>query len=186
MQVTDTSGAQAIGTVSINIQPAPLQMTSGAVFPTGQVGVNYPPQILTSTGGTPPYTFSITGGSLPAGLTLSNGLIGGTPSVAGPFAFTLIATDSAATPLNATVGISGYDQTQLRRISVCRAATASFSLTSGTSAPPTPATVSGKFDRRLPDSFVHHILFRAVGDCWPDPRARPAASPSDPTPRRCH
>ncbi len=49
VQVTDTSGAQAIGTVSINIDPAPLMITNGAVFPAGQVGVDYPAQILTAS-----------------------------------------------------------------------------------------------------------------------------------------
>jgi uncharacterized protein (TIGR03437 family) len=140
VQVTDTSGGQAIGAVSINIEPATLQITTGAIFPAGQVGVNYPAQILTATGGTPPYTFSITG-SLPAGLALSNGEIGGTPSATGNFAFTLMVTDSAATPLTASLGVSGSINPNAADLSLS-AATASFSVAPGASGPPTPATIT--------------------------------------------
>jgi uncharacterized protein (TIGR03437 family) len=140
VQVADTSGGQAIGAVSINIEPAPLQITTGAIFPIGQAGVNYPAQILTATGGTPPYTFSITG-SLPAGLALSNGEIGGTPSTTGRFAFTLMVTDSAATPLTASLGVSGSINPNSADLSLS-AATASFSLAPGASGPPTPATIT--------------------------------------------
>ena len=52
---------------------------------------------LTASGGTAPYTWAITAGALPAGLTLSSaGLISGTPSVSGPFSFSVTATDSGA------------------------------------------------------------------------------------------
>ncbi len=140
VQVTDTSGGQAIAAVSINVEPAPLQTTTGGIFPTGQVGVTYPVQILTATGGTPPYTFGITG-ALPAGLALSNGEIGGTPSAAGAFNFTLTVKDSAATPLTASLGISGVINPTAADL-ILSAATASFSLAPGASGPPTPATIT--------------------------------------------
>ncbi len=47
--------------MTINIQPAPLQITNGTTFPTGLLDVGYPTQILTATGGTPPYSFSVKG-----------------------------------------------------------------------------------------------------------------------------
>lgn len=55
---------------------------------------------LAATGGAAPYTFAVTAGSLPAGLVLSaGGALTGTPTVAGPVAFTVTATD--------TVGCTG-------------------------------------------------------------------------------
>ncbi len=50
---------------------------------------------LTARGGTPPYSYSITDGSLPDGLFLDvgTGVISGNASAAGPFVFTVRATD---------------------------------------------------------------------------------------------
>ncbi len=44
-------------------------------------------------GGKPPVTLALTGGALPAGLTFANGVITGTPTGPGNFAFTVQATD---------------------------------------------------------------------------------------------
>src|SRR6185369_10154747 len=50
---------------------------------------------LSAAGGTGPYTFALTSGALPAGLALSSGgVISGTPTVTGNFAFSVQATDS--------------------------------------------------------------------------------------------
>jgi hypothetical protein len=52
-------------------------------------------ETITATGGTAPYTFSITSGAQPTGLTLSSGgTLSGTPTVTGPFSFTVNATDA--------------------------------------------------------------------------------------------
>lgn len=52
----------------------------------------------TALGGVPPYNFTITEGSLPPGLTInqSSGVITGTPSQLGSYAFTVTLTDSAS------------------------------------------------------------------------------------------
>jgi hypothetical protein len=52
-------------------------------------------QNLMATGGIGPYTWSISSGTLPSGLTLSaSGKLSGTPTTAGNFTFTVLATDS--------------------------------------------------------------------------------------------
>ena len=140
VRVSDTSGGQAIGTVAIDVEPAPLRITTGAIFPSGQVGIDYPVQILTAAGGTQPYTFSIQG-SLPAGLTLANDEIGGTPTTPGDFAFTVIATDSAATPLKAALNVTGTINPNSPDL-LLSSATAFFSLAPGSSGGSTPNTIT--------------------------------------------
>jgi uncharacterized protein (TIGR03437 family) len=54
-------------------------------------------QSLEVTGGTAPLTYSVNGGNLPTGITIdpNSGLLSGTPTVAGPFNFTIQVKDSA-------------------------------------------------------------------------------------------
>lgn len=64
--------------------------------------------LLTATGGTLPYTWSLSSGSLPAGLSLSSpwGLIYGTPTAGGSYHFTMTVTDSSSPAQTATATIS--------------------------------------------------------------------------------
>jgi uncharacterized repeat protein (TIGR01451 family) len=73
--------------------------------PSGEVGVSYS-DLLTVTGGTSPFTWTISSGSLPPGLSInsSTGAITGTPTTAGTFSFTVKVTDSAS--LSATEATS--------------------------------------------------------------------------------
>ena len=76
-----------IGTNSLTVNPAAL--------PNGTLTVAYS-QTVSASGGTGPYTFAVSAGALPTGLSLdvNSGDITGTPTVAGPFSFTIRATDS--------------------------------------------------------------------------------------------
>ena len=70
-------------------------LTVSGAPPSGTVGTAYS-TALSAAGGTAPYTWSILSGSLPAGLTLnaSTGVISGTPTTQGAYAFTAQAQDA--------------------------------------------------------------------------------------------
>jgi uncharacterized protein (TIGR03437 family) len=138
VQVSDALGSTVLGTVTINVNAAPVQITNGAILPSGVTGADYPAQILTASGGVPPYTFGVKG-SLPPGLTLSNGQIGGKPTVAGDTSFTLVATDSAAIPTTGLRGVSVRVRPAAPDL-VLSSGNISFSLTSGTASLPSPGS----------------------------------------------
>ena len=98
--VTDSESPAQTASASTSIvvapaSPQPLVIAS-STLPSGMNGVAYS-QALQASGGTPGYTWSITSGSLPAGLTLTNGVISGTPTVtSGTFNFTASVTDSGS------------------------------------------------------------------------------------------
>lgn len=75
---------------------APTIAINPATLPDTTLSIPYS-QILTATGGTAPYTYTISAGDLPAGLTLSaTGTLSGTPTDAGTFNVTVMATDALA------------------------------------------------------------------------------------------
>jgi uncharacterized repeat protein (TIGR03803 family) len=88
---TDAAGASASAhyTVIISLILMPGSLPPWTANQPGYV------QTITTTGGTAPYSYAATG-TPPAGLTLSgNGVLTGTPTVAGSYLFTVTATDSA-------------------------------------------------------------------------------------------
>ncbi len=147
LDVSDAAGSQAVGTVTINVQPAPLLVTSGSAFPVGTPGVHYPAQVLTATGGVPPYTFSVASvasvanGSLPGGLAVTDGQIAGIPTAAGTFDFTLVATDSAPVPATASWAASVTIESNPWQL-ILSAGSASFSMAPSATALPPPATIT--------------------------------------------
>jgi hypothetical protein len=81
----------ASATLSLLIQPAPLEVTTTSL-PPGQVGVPYS-ATLAASGGVPPYTWTASG--LEAGLSLSGDVISGTPTVAELDSVVVTVTDQA-------------------------------------------------------------------------------------------
>lgn len=90
----DTNNVNTCGVIlcgAITVNPATL--------PNGTVGTPYN-QVVSATGGTAPYTFSVSSGALPTGLLLNQatGAITGTPTAAGTFTFTITAVDAGGCP----------------------------------------------------------------------------------------
>ncbi|KQX97256.1 hypothetical protein ASD22_08165 [Rhodanobacter sp. Root480] len=78
---------------TINVAPASL--------PGATVGTAYT-QTVSASGGTAPYSFAATG-SIPPGLSVSsNGTLSGTPTIAGDFTFSIVATDAQSFTGNRT------------------------------------------------------------------------------------
>lgn len=96
-QVTDAAGLTASRGFVLVVAESPLEILSVSLQDAA-VG-EYHTEMLSATGGTVPYFWSVVAGSLPPGLVLgSDGELAGTPSVAGRFNFTaLVADDSGST-----------------------------------------------------------------------------------------
>lgn len=103
---TDVNGCP--GTRSYLLRVCPVVAVSPGSLPAGTVGTGYS-QTLVGSGGTGPYTFAASG-SLPPGVTLSSaGVLSGTPTRSGTFAFTVTATDvsgCSAAPQSYTVRVA--------------------------------------------------------------------------------
>jgi hypothetical protein len=75
--------------------PAPLAITTSSL-PSGMAGSVYS-AVVTASGGTTPYSFSLASGALPTGLALgTNGTLAGTPTQSGTFSFSVRATDASS------------------------------------------------------------------------------------------
>jgi Autotransporter beta-domain/Bacterial Ig-like domain (group 3)/Putative Ig domain/IPT/TIG domain len=90
---TGTGPFTVSGTYTLVVATATVTLSPG-VLPVPTVGAPYN-QVLTASGGLPPYAFATTGGSLPAGLILNPaGTITGTPTAAGGYSFVVTVTDA--------------------------------------------------------------------------------------------
>jgi len=100
VKVTDATGASS--SQALNIVVSTLAFTTTSPLPPGQIGTVYNEQFA-ATGGTGALTFSLaSGATLPAGLTLTNGDLTGTPTAAGSFSFGITVTDSGTPPASIT------------------------------------------------------------------------------------
>ena len=101
------TSSSSVLTQIVNISPIVITPTT---LPNPVLNAAYSRTLTaTSVSALAPISFSVTGGTLPTGLALSSaGVLSGTPTVLGPFSFTVTATDSAApTPLTGTRTYSG-------------------------------------------------------------------------------
>lgn len=89
----DSLGCISAQAFSISIGCLPITLVPSSL-PDGSVGTGYS-QGIASSGGTPPYSYSLTAGALPPGITLSSpGLVSGTPVTSGTYNFTVTSTDT--------------------------------------------------------------------------------------------
>lgn len=98
-------GAQASVTFTITPPAAPLVITTSSL-PNGTVGTSYS-STLAGSGGTLPYTWSLASGALPAGFQISHaGLLSGTASQSGTYAFAVKVTDANANTASQSLQLS--------------------------------------------------------------------------------
>jgi large repetitive protein len=107
---TDTDGDVGTANITITVNAGATVTVSTTSLPDGTVRTAYS-ETVTATGGTPPYTWSLPSGTLPPGLTpnADAGTIIGTPTTAGSYPFSVVATDSdgvASAPQALTIVIN--------------------------------------------------------------------------------
>lgn len=101
---TDAQGAQGSRDYYWAIDPAVT--VAPPTVPGGKVGQAYM-QGLSANGGTAPYIFTMTAGELPPGISISTaGLLSGTPTTAGFYAFAVQATDARGLAGQTTYNVS--------------------------------------------------------------------------------
>jgi hypothetical protein len=105
VQVTDSSTPPRNTTANFVVAVVPA-LTVVPLMPTANPGVAYNSPLLIA-GGAAPYTSSIISGTLPAGLTLTNGIVSGTTTAAsGNYTFTVQVTDSSSPPVTVTQAVT--------------------------------------------------------------------------------
>lgn len=109
------NGAVTLDTNNVNtcgVLVCPVITVNPASLPNGTVGAAYN-QVVSATGGTAPYTFSVSSGALPTGLLLNpaTGAITGSPTTAATSNFTITAVDangcSGSRPYSITIAAPG-------------------------------------------------------------------------------
>ena len=115
--VTATDSLTQTGTRAYSMTVLNVLSIAPVTAASGTVGVAYS-QALTASGATGAVSWAVTAGALPAGLSLgaASGIIGGTPTAAGSFAFTVVATDSLT-----QTGTRAYSMTVLDPLAITTA-----------------------------------------------------------------
>jgi hypothetical protein len=109
VEASDTGGRTARQMYDVFVIPEALQIVT-ASLPMGREGTAYD-HLLVGSGGVPPLTWSIGSGALPAGLSITEDRISGTPSASGPFSLVLVLKDAEGTARQqpVTLTIAGLD-----------------------------------------------------------------------------
>jgi hypothetical protein len=105
--ITATDSLGATGVRNYQLRICPITDLLPSVLRDAVLNTPYH-QLLTINGSASPQTYAVTSGALPPGITLAaNGALDGTPTVAGPYSFTITATETnscaAAQPYSLTV-----------------------------------------------------------------------------------
>lgn len=124
LRVTDGVNATAEKDFTLAISTAPA-ITANATLSEATLGLAYS-QTVTISGGTAPQTWSKTSGTLPDGVTLnpSTGVLGGTPTVAGTFNFTIQVADANAATASKALSVVVNNALAITKTSPVPAATA--------------------------------------------------------------
>ena len=91
---TGSNGCSSAQAFTIVINCPTITLTPASPLPAGTVASAYN-QLISQTGGTGTFTYTVTAGTLPPGLTLNtNGTLSGTPLTAGTYNFTITGTNT--------------------------------------------------------------------------------------------
>lgn len=93
VKVTDFNFNFAIKDFELSVENISMIILPSEV-PDGTINVAYSTITFAAQGGTSPYDITIHQGTLPTGMTFNNGVLSGTPTVAGSFLFRMRATDA--------------------------------------------------------------------------------------------
>jgi hypothetical protein len=95
---TDANGCAGTVTYTVTVAACPVITVAPLAAPPARLGVAYS-QLITASGGTGAYVFTVLSGTLPPGLTLSaGGLLAGTPTAVGSSTVTIRVTDGNGCP----------------------------------------------------------------------------------------
>jgi VCBS repeat-containing protein len=91
---TDANACVVTATLTLTVGCPPISI-SATNLAAATAGIAYPTVVLSASGGTAPFAWTVSSGSMPAGMNLSaSGVLSGTPPQTGFFTFTVKATDA--------------------------------------------------------------------------------------------
>jgi uncharacterized protein (TIGR03437 family) len=166
VQVQDHAQNIAIKQFSLMINPT--LAISNASLPGGTTGASYA-QVITASGGTPPYTFSIA--NAPPGLSMDpkSGLLTGTPTTAGPFSPVVTVKDFASQGVFPGTASKTFSLTIASSTPEVTATPQSLSFTGAAGGDSPPAEVIVALPAGVPTAG-----FQVVNDSGQDGSAAPA------------
>jgi hypothetical protein len=154
--VSDSKGAKASRSYTVNIAIAPLSITSTSL-PGGTVGVPVSGSV-SAAGGVPPYQWSAAG--LPAGVSLSaGGVLSGTPTAPGTFSVSLTATDSKGAPASKTLSMT---------VALPGSPSVTFGSLPASTNPASQPTVTIGLGNTFPADVVANLAMTFAPDSGPD------------------